>query len=79
MQSISYLFFNGNITVEKGSVCVNGVSLTVINSKEDSFSVAIIPYTFTHTNLHTIKLGSVVNIEFDMIGKYIQKIENQKT
>ena len=69
---------SSNITVEKGSICVNGVSLTVVNSKEDSFAVAIIPYTFTHTNLHTIKLGSVVNIEFDMIGKYIQKIENKK-
>ena len=69
---------SSNITVEKGSICVNGVSLTVINSKEDSFSVAIIPYTFTYTNLHAIKLGSIVNIEFDMIGKYIQKIENKK-
>ena len=69
---------SSNITVEKGSVCVNGVSLTVINSKEASFEVAIIPYTFTHTNLHTIKLGSIVNIEFDMMGKYIQKIKNKK-
>ena len=63
-----------NMTVEKGSVCVNGVSLTVINSQDNSFSVAIIPYTFEHTNFHTFKVGSVVNIEFDIIGKYIAKI-----
>ena len=63
-----------NMTVEKGSVCVNGASLTVINSQENSFSVAIIPYTFEHTNFHTFKVGSVVNIEFDIIGKYIAKM-----
>ena len=63
-----------NITVEKGSVCVNGVSLTVVNSKDLSFSVAIIPYTYEHTNLHTIKAGTVVNIEFDIFGKYISKM-----
>lgn len=62
-----------NITVEKGSVCVNGVSLTVINSKKNSFSVAIIPYTFEHTNFQQIKIGSIVNIEFDILGKYISK------
>ena len=65
---------SNNITVEKGSVCVNGVSLTVINSKENTFSVTIIPYTFEHTNLHTIKEGSVVNIEFDILGKYIARM-----
>jgi riboflavin synthase len=65
---------SNNMTVEKGSVCVNGVSLTVINSKDNSFSVAIIPYTFEHTNLHMIKAGSVVNIEFDILGKYISKM-----
>lgn len=65
---------SNNMTVEKGSVCVNGVSLTVINSQDNSFSVAIIPYTFEHTNLHMIKLGSVVNIEFDILGKYISKM-----
>jgi len=65
---------SNNITVEKGSVCVNGVSLTVINSKENAFSVTIIPYTFEHTNLHTIKEGSVVNIEFDILGKYIARM-----
>ena len=63
-----------NITVEKGSVCINGVSLTVVNSKDNSFSVAIIPYTFKHTNFHTFKLGTVVNIEFDILGKYISKM-----
>ena len=64
----------GNITVEKGSISVNGVSLTVVNSKENSFQVAIIPYTYNLTNFHDIKEGSVVNLEFDIIGKYIQKI-----
>jgi riboflavin synthase len=63
-----------NITVEKGSVCVNGASLTVVNSKDDSFSVAIIPYTFEHTNFHTFGVGTVVNIEFDILGKYIAKM-----
>ena len=63
-----------NITVEKGSVCINGVSLTVVNSKDNSFSVAIIPYTFEHTNFHTFKVGTVVNIEFDILGKYISKM-----
>ena len=63
-----------NITVEKGSVCVNGASLTVVNSKDDSFSVAIIPYTFKHTNFHTFEVGTVVNIEFDILGKYIAKM-----
>ena len=63
-----------NITVEKGSICVNGVSFTVINSKDHSFSVAIIPYTFKHTNLHAIHIGSLVNIEFDVLGKYITKL-----
>ena len=53
---------------------MNGASLTVINSQENSFSVAIIPYTFEHTNFHTFKVGSVVNIEFDIIGKYIAKM-----
>lgn len=63
-----------NITVEKGSVSVNGVSLTVVNSRDDRFSVAIIPYTWQITNFHDIKPGSIVNLEFDIIGKYIQKI-----
>ena len=62
-----------NMTVEKGSVCVNGISLTVINSKDTSFSVAIIPYTHEYTNFHEFKLGTIVNIEFDILGKYISK------
>ena len=68
----------GNITVEKGSVSVNGVSLTVVNSKDNSFQVAIIPFTYEITNFHTFEAGTVVNLEFDILGKYIQKIlENQ--
>lgn len=65
---------NGYLTVDKGSVCVNGVSLTVCNPTDDSFTVAIIPYTYEHTNFHTIKPGTLVNIEFDIIGKYIARI-----
>lgn len=65
------------ITVEKGSIAVNGVSLTVVNSKQNSFEVAIIPYTWEVTNFHQIKTGSVVNLEFDIIGKYIAKIVRQ--
>lgn len=64
----------GYMTVEKGSVCVNGVSLTVVNSKDDRFSVAIIPYTYEFTNFHQIKEGSKVNLEFDILGKYISRI-----
>ncbi len=66
----------GYVTVEKGSVCVNGVSLTVCNSQIDGFEVAIIPYTFEHTNFCRFKVGSVVNIEFDIIGKYISRISS---
>lgn len=64
----------GYFTVDKGSVTVNGVSLTVCNPTEDSFQVAIIPYTYEHTNFHTLKVGSVVNIEFDIIGKYLSRM-----
>ncbi|WP_455497980.1 riboflavin synthase [Coprobacter sp.] len=64
----------GYMTVEKGSVTVNGVSLTVCNSKDDSFQVAIIPYTYEHTNFHQILEGSIVNLEFDIIGKYISRM-----
>ena len=63
-----------NVTVEKGSVAVNGVSLTVVNSRSGSFQVAIIPYTYEHTNFKDIRPGSVVNIEFDIIGKYIARL-----
>jgi riboflavin synthase len=65
---------HNNITVEKGSVCVNGVSLTVVNSQNNSFSVCIIPYTFEHTNFKAIAVGSTVNLEFDIIGKYVSKL-----
>ncbi|OYD42580.1 riboflavin synthase [Sphingobacterium cellulitidis] len=63
-----------NMTVEKGSITVNGISLTVVNSEKNSFSVAIIPYTLEHTNLKTIEVGSTVNLEFDIIGKYVSKL-----
>jgi len=69
----------GYMTVEKGSVCVNGVSLTVCNSKDNSFQVAIIPYTFECTNFHQIQPGTVVNLEFDIIGKYISKLNQYNT
>jgi riboflavin synthase len=64
----------GYMTVEKGSVTVNGVSLTVVNSKDNSFQVAIIPFTFEVTNFHTFKVGTVINLEFDIIGKYLSKL-----
>jgi len=64
----------GNVTVEKGSISVNGVSLTVVNSLDNRFSVAIIPYTYQITNFHDFKVGSIVNLEFDILGKYISKI-----
>ncbi|MGY3212985.1 riboflavin synthase [Mucilaginibacter sp. HD30] len=64
----------GNVTVEKGSICVNGISLTVVNSQANSFSVAIIPYTYEHTNLQNVREGSVVNLEFDIIGKYVARL-----
>ena len=65
---------SNNITIEKGSIAVNGVSLTVVDSKLDGFSVAIIPYTYSNTNFKKIQRGDTVNIEFDMIGKYISKL-----
>jgi riboflavin synthase len=64
----------GNVTVEKGSICVNGISLTVVNSTVDEFSVFIIPYTHEHTNLHEVKVGDKVNLEFDIIGKYVARL-----
>lgn len=76
--TISYDPAIGNITVEKGSICVNGISLTVINSKENSFSVAIIPYTYEHTNMKNLKIGDTVNLEFDIIGKYVARLTRQK-
>lgn len=65
---------SNNITIEKGSITVNGVSLTVVNSKKNEFSVAIIPYTYENTNFKIIEVGQTVNLEFDMIGKYITKL-----
>ena len=64
----------GNVTVAKGSICINGVSLTVVDSSVGELSVAIIPYTWEFTNLHTLKEGSLVNLEFDILGKYIKRL-----
>ncbi len=64
----------GNVTVEKGSICINGVSLTCFNSKENSFRVAIIPYTYEHTTFHALKTGDAVNLEFDIVGKYVKRL-----
>lgn len=63
-----------NITIEKGSITVNGTSLTVVDSKENEFSVAIIPYTYEHTNFHTFKIGTKINLEFDVVGKYVSRL-----
>jgi len=64
----------GNLTIEKGSITVNGVSLTVVNSKDDGFSVAIIPYTYEHTNFKNFETGTLINLEFDVIGKYVARL-----
>ena len=73
-----YFYFeyqkSNNLTIEKGSISINGVSLTIVESMDNGFSVAIIPYTYENTNFKNIQVGDLVNIEFDMIGKYIQKI-----
>ena len=74
MFTFKYDTQKGNVTVEKGSVTVNGVSLTVVNSKEDNFSVCIIPYTHEHTNFKNIQAGTVVNLEFDIVGKYVARL-----
>lgn len=68
---------NDNVTVEKGSVCINGISLTVVDSANDEFSVFIIPYTFEHTNLQEVNVGDQVNVEFDIIGKYVARLVNR--
>jgi riboflavin synthase len=79
-QSGSWLFDfeydpgTGNVTVEKGSIAINGTSLTCFNSAIDSFRVAIIPYTYQHTNFHSLAKGDVVNLEFDIIGKYVKRL-----
>ncbi|MEJ8756564.1 riboflavin synthase [Pontibacter sp. H259] len=72
--TFSYDASTGNVTVEKGSICVNGISLTVVDSQAHRFSVAIIPYTYEHTNLHSVKPGDTVNLEFDIIGKYVARL-----
>ena len=65
---------DGNVTVEKGSICINGVSLTCFNSTENAFTIAIIPYTYNHTNFNDIAIGDTVNLEFDIIGKYVKRL-----
>jgi riboflavin synthase len=70
----SYPKSSGHVTVEKGSICVNGTSLTVVDSQGDSFTVCIIPYTYEHTVFHQLSVGDRVNIEFDILGKYIKKL-----
>ena len=67
----------GNVTIEKGSITVNGTSLTVVNSKNNEFSVAIIPYTFENTIFKDMKIGDVINLEFDVIGKYVARLQNR--
>ena len=74
MFSFKYDSALNNITIEKGSITVNGTSLTVVGSKKDSFSVAIIPYTYNHTNFSDFEIGTVVNLEFDVLGKYVSKL-----
>jgi len=76
--TFEYDEYIGNITIEKGSATVNGVSLTVVDSRKNGFSVAIIPYTFEHTNFKTFEVGTKVNLEFDVIGKYISKLYANK-
>ena len=68
-----------SLVIEKGSISLNGISLTIFNVDQDSFSVAIIPYTFNHTNIKEVETGTLVNIEFDMIGKYINRLQSLKT
>ncbi|MGQ3677303.1 riboflavin synthase [Tenacibaculum discolor] len=72
--TFSYDFDGTNVTIEKGSITINGVSLTVVNSKKDEFSVAIIPYTYEHTTFKNFKTGTKVNLEFDVIGKYVARL-----
>lgn len=78
-QSSPEMVKRGYVTVDKGSVTVNGVSLTVCNPTYDTFQVAIIPYTYEHTNFHTLQVGSVVNLEFDIIGKYLSRMMQLQT
>jgi riboflavin synthase len=77
LYTFEYDAAGGNVTVEKGSISINGVSLTCFNSKDNAFSVAIIPYTYEHTNFHQIRPGDKVNLEFDIIGKYVKRLLNR--
>ncbi len=79
LYTFSYNPLTENITVDKGSVAVNGVSLTCFDSKDGSFKVAIIPYTYEHTNFHQLKKGDIVNLEFDIIGKYVKRLLGQRS
>lgn len=72
--TFEYSAKENNITIEKGSITINGVSLTVVNSRRNVFSVAIIPYTYENTNFKNLKIGSVVNLEFDVVGKYVKRL-----
>lgn len=74
IMDFEYDSLSGNVTVEKGSITINGISLTCFNSRVNGFSVAIIPYTFEHTTMHQLKVGDKVNLEFDIIGKYVQRL-----
>ncbi|MBB6003331.1 riboflavin synthase [Arcicella rosea] len=74
LYDFEYSNYGQNVTVEKGSICINGTSLTVFNSGINTFRVAIIPYTYEHTVFHTLKIGDIVNLEFDIVGKYIKKM-----
>lgn len=76
--TFSYNFEGNNVTIEKGSITINGVSLTVVNSKKDEFSVAIIPYTLEHTTFKNFEIGSKINLEFDVIGKYVARLTQLK-
>ena len=78
LYTFKYQSIFDHVTVEKGSVCVNGISLTVVNSLNNQFSVAIIPYTYENTNLKTVKVCTLVNLEFDIIGKYVAKLVGLK-
>lgn len=75
--SFSYDDSLGNITIEKGSITINGVSLTVVNSKKGAFSVAIIPFTYEHTNFKNLKVDATVNLEFDVVGKYLKRLSQE--
>lgn len=75
--TFSYEPSAGNVTVKKGSICINGISLTVVNSRDNAFSVAIIPYTYEHTNMQELKKGDIINLEFDIIGKYVARFMKQ--